>query len=191
MMIPTKPLRIHFVILLAAISLAGAVGCTKQKECVDQSQKPLEECKINSDKLQAEIVTLKRQLAQALANPGTIQVDPEVLAIDGKKPIKVKPREGTLSQEQVISTMRANKAVLKRCYEKAMKKNSKLQQQQITLTIAFKVFPSGSAKEISIRPVYDFPMSDCMKTAIKRWRFPAFTGQPVGVESPLRLSPKN
>jgi hypothetical protein len=155
---------------------------------VDKSKKPLEECQLNVDKLQAEIVTLKRKLAQALANPGTLKV--EDLEIEGKVPKKVLPQEGTLTQDQVIATMRTHKPQLKACYERAMKKNVRLQQQKITLTIAFKVYSSGTPGEIRIRPNYDFKMNDCMKKSIRRWQFPAFTGQPVGVESPLTLSPQ-
>jgi hypothetical protein len=187
----TAPVLRHALIALT-LALIGMslAGCKKRPNCVDKSKKPLEECRLNSDKLQAEIVTLKRQLAQALANPGSIKVDPEVLAVEGKIPKEIKPKEGTLTQEQVIATMRRNKTQLKACYERAMKKNVRLQQQKITLTIGFRVHANGTAQGIYIRPNYDYTMNDCMKKSIKRWRFPAFTGQPVGVESPLTLSPQ-
>ncbi len=177
-------------VALLLLAAALCTGCPEEKVCVDKSKKPLDECTQRLDQLQQEVNTLKRQLAQALANPGTIQIDPEVLAINGEMPKEYAPREGTLTQEQVISTISVNKAVLKRCYEKAMKKNAKLQQQAITLTLSFKVMTSGSPDAIIIKPNYDFEMNDCMKKAIKRWRFPTFRGQPVDVESPLRLSPK-
>jgi hypothetical protein len=180
---------------LAALLLGGsmllATGCptAKPQECVDKSAKPLEECRVSVDKLQAEILTLKRQLAQALADPGSIKVDPEVLKINGKY-IKPVYKEGTLSQEEVVSTMSKNKKVLKSCYERAMKKSVALQRDKITLTIGFKVQPNGTAASIRITPNYDSTMVDCMKKAIRRWKFPKFTGQAVGVESPLTLSPK-
>jgi hypothetical protein len=139
--------------------------------------------------MQQEIVDLKRQLAQALANPGMIKVDPSVLMIDGKNVVP-KLKEGTLSQDQVVSTMAQNKKVLKACYERAMKKNVRLRRQSINLTVAFKIRPTGKPDNISVRPNYDSLMIDCMRKAIKRWRFPAFSGQPVGVESPLTLTPK-
>ena len=179
------------ILLLAGAMMMAAAGCPaeKQQECVDQSAKPLEECRVNADKLQAEILTLKRQLAQALADPGSIKVDPSVLTIEGKL-IKPVYKEGTLSQDEVISTMTKNKKVLKTCYERAMKKSVALQRDKITLTIGFKVQPTGLASNIRITPDLDPTMVDCMKKAIRRWKFPGFTGQPVGVESPLTLSPK-
>src|SRR3989339_1553838 len=75
----------------------------------------LTQCQSTTDQLQAEIITLKKQLAQALANPGSIKVDPSALMIEGK-PIDAKPREGTLTQKEVIATMQSNKSDLQRCY---------------------------------------------------------------------------
>jgi hypothetical protein len=175
-----------------SLALAGCAkqGCSgEQQPCVDKSKPELDSCRANADKLQAEINTLKRQLAQALASPGSIKVDPSVLVIDGK-PIKVTAPESSLTQDQVVTTIRQNKGVLQQCYERAMKKNTALTHQKITLTLGFKVKPTGNAADISISPNYDSMMIDCMKKAIMRWRFPTFSGQPVGVESPVTLTPR-
>jgi hypothetical protein len=175
---------------LVVISLAGCKCNEPEQPCVDKSKPELDQCKLSGDKLQAEINSLKRLLAQALAAPGTIKVDPSVLMIGGK-PIVVKaPKEGSLSQDQVILTIRANKPALQSCYERAMKKNNALTQQKITLTLNLQIRPAGSASDINISPNYDSMMIDCMKKAIMRWRFPTFTGQPVGVESPITLTPR-
>ncbi len=177
------------MILAAGVLFWGCPQAQQQQECVDKSAEPLKQCRVDNDKLQSEILTLKRQLAQALADPGSIKIDPEVLKIEGKY-VKPTYKEGTLSKEQVIATIAKGKRVLKSCYERAMKKNVKLQREKITLTIGFKVMPAGSASGIRISPNLDATMVDCMKKAIRRWKFPTFTGQPVGVESPLTLSPK-
>jgi hypothetical protein len=173
--------------IVGVLAMAGCGG--KQAPCVDKSKPELDQCRLASDKLQAEINSLKRQLAQALASPGSIKVDPSVLMIDGK-PIKVSMPEGTLTQDQVVSTIRMNKPVLQQCYERAMKKNTALTHQKITLTLGFQVRPTGNASDITISPNYDSMMIDCMKKAILRWRFPTFSGQPVGVESPITLTPR-
>ncbi len=183
-----KNARMGSVVLIFLGSLM-TLHCGSKDKCVDQSKPMLTQCQAKGDKQQEEIISLKRQLAQALANPGSITVDPSVLMIDGKR-IVVKKREGTLSQEQVVSTMRRNKPVLQACYERAMKKNTSLTHQKITLNVGFSVLPKGTATRISISPNYDSMMIDCIKKAIRRWRFPAFTGQPVGVQSPLTLRPQ-
>jgi hypothetical protein len=176
-------------VLSVMMATLGACGGCKSEPCEDKSKPELESCKSAQEKLQTEVNSLKRQLAQALSNPGTIKIDPSVLVIDGK-PIKVNPREGSLTQSQVILTMQQNRGVLQACYERAMKKNTALTHQRVTLTVGFEVAPSGVAQSISISPNYDSLMMDCMKKAILRWRFPSFTGQPVGVEAPITLQPR-
>jgi hypothetical protein len=166
------------------------IACGGKKKCVDVSKPALEQCQKEGDDLRKEVVDLKRQLAQALANPGTIKVDPSVLTINGRH-VMPKLKEGTLSQEQVVSTISRQKRVLKACYERAMKKNPALRRQTITLTVGFTVRPTGIPTGITVRPNYDGLMIDCMRKAIKRWRFPTFSGQPVEVESPLTLQPKH
>lgn len=168
----------------------AAVSCGGDKKCIDVSKPALEKCRDEGDGLRKEVVDLKRLLAQALANPGTIKVDPSVLMVNGQH-IAPKLTEGNLTQDQVVGTMRQNKRVLKACYERAMKKNPSLRRQTITLTVAFSVRPNGTPSNIDVRPNYDGLMIDCMRKAIMRWRFPPFSGQPVGVESPLTLTPKH
>jgi hypothetical protein len=188
-----KPQRVIWRTLVAALGgllVSGFIGCGSKKPCIDKSKPELEQCQTDIDGKQKEINQLKLQLAQALANPGSIKVDPSVLMIDGKH-LMPKLREGNLSQDQVVKTIRLNKRILKACYERAMKKNTNLRRQKITLTLAFKVQPTGVPNNISVKPNYDGRMIDCMKKAIKRWRFPQFSGQSVGVESPLTLTPKH
>lgn len=181
--------RASLLLIVMGTLLWGVPGCGKKAPCVDLSKPELEQCKANVDKLQAEINELKKTLAQAIASPGTIEVDPSVLTIGGK-PIQVKPVEGNLAQEDVVRTMRENKGVLQACYERAMKKNTSLSQQKVTLNVAFSVQPTGESNDISISPNYDSGMISCMTKAIRRWKFPRFNGRPVGVQSPLTLTPR-
>ena len=174
------------MLLLVAVTV---VGCN-EKKCVDKSKPELDKCTARSDELQTQINTLKRQLAQALANPGTIKVDPSVLMIDGK-PIRVASgREGTISQAQVVGTLRRNKGSLQPCYNRALKRNSSLHHRKLQLTLSMKVNPNGSPSGIQISPRYDAQMDDCMTKAIRRWKFPPFKGSPVGIESPVTFTPK-
>ncbi len=182
-----KALALKFTLTMLLLPTILSCG---EKKCVDTSKPALEECRANTDNLRDEINTLKRQLAQAIANPGTIKIDPSVLVINGEH-LLPKLKEGNLSQEEVIKTMKMNKPVLKVCYERAMKKNASLRRQSITLTVAFKVTPSGSPKDVLVSPNYDSQMIDCMQKSIRRWRFPTFSGQAIGVESPLTLTPKH
>lgn len=176
------------LVLSAALLLAG---CQKQKPCVDTSKPALDQCQKRADALQRKLNDLKITLAQALQNPGTIKVDPELLQLEGPgKKRRIVLKEGTLKQGQVINVIRLGKSGLQACYTRALKRNSALHHSKLTLTLDFKVKASGDPAAISLRPNSDAKMIDCMKKAIKRWRFPRFQGQPVGVVSPVTLRPK-
>ncbi len=187
----TATMRSALTMLLGlALSLPACGG--KQKPCVDKSKAGLAKCNAQVETLQKQLNDLKIKLAQALANPGTIKVDPELLTLvgPGGKKRKITLREGTLKQTEVIRVFRLGKGALQACYNRALKRNSSLHHASLTLNLAFKVRASGTPMGISVRPNRDAKMSDCMKKAIRRWKFPRFSGQPVGVESPVTLRPK-
>ena len=179
--------RTGIVVAFAGMALVQG-GCEK-KPCVDKSKPALEQCQADLDQTQKQLNELKVKLAQALANPGTIQVDPSVLTVNGRR-LDTKAQEGTLTQDQVIAVLRSSKGSLRDCYTRALKRNSSLHHGSITLTVSFKVKNNGRPSAISVRPNRDAQMIDCMVRAINRWTFPRFEGQPVGVESPLTLTPK-
>jgi hypothetical protein len=180
--------------LLGVCALAS-VSCKsqpKQKPCVDKSAPALKTCNEKADKLQQQLNSLKVKLAQALQNPGTIKVDPTLLELvgpDGKKK-KIVLQEGSLKPAQVTKVMRLGKAALQSCYTRALKRNTALHHTRLKLQMAFKVRPSGSPTSISLKPNRDAKMIDCMVKAIRRWKFPAFTGQPVDVKTTVPLVPK-
>lgn len=177
--------------VLCLVSTLLVSGCQKAQDCVDKSKPALDECQKRSEALQRKLNDLKITLAQALQNPGTIKVDPELLQLEGPgKKRRIVLKEGTLKQGQVISVISVGKSGLQACYTRALKRNSALHHSKLTLTLDFKVKSSGDPVAISLRPNSDAKMIDCMKKAIKRWRFPRFQGQPVGVVSPVTLRPK-
>jgi hypothetical protein len=90
----------------------------------------------------------------------------------------------------VIRVLRASKTSLRPCYDRALKRDSGLHHRKLVLSLALKVKPAGSPDDITLGPNYDDQMIDCMKKAVRRWRFPTFTGTPVGVETPLTFQPK-
>ena len=174
-----------------ALAVAALPSCGKDRApCIDRSKPELEACSARAEQLQAEVNTLKTQLAQALTNPGSIQVDPSVMVVNGKVGGGVKVKEGTISQGEVVKVLRQNKVSLSPCYNRALKRDSALHHRTLALTLAMKVTPSGLPDGIALGPNYDDQMIDCMKKAIRRWKFPAFAGTPVGVEMPLTFQPK-
>lgn len=179
-------------LLLAVAATCATVGCGK-KDGASKTKAALEQCRSNSGELQKQLNDLKTKLAQALANPGSINVDPELLKIDGKLPTKsagISVKEGSLKQQEVISVWNKSRGSLRSCYNRALKRNSALHHQSITLNVAFEVRASGNTQGISVRPSRDARMTDCMTKAIKRWRFPKFKGRAVGVSLPITFRPK-
>lgn len=179
---------------LLAASLLPMIAVTACKDdSADRWKAQLATCRTDLDQQQRQVNDLKRKLASAIANPGTIKVDPSVLVIDGR-PIKApRPgtREGSLAQEQVVATLRENKGSLQPCYNRALKRDSGLHHRKIKLNLSMKVRPSGMPADITVGPAYDLQMIDCMKKAIRRWKFPAFSGGSVEVESPMTFTPKS
>ncbi|MCC6746591.1 MAG: AgmX/PglI C-terminal domain-containing protein [Deltaproteobacteria bacterium] len=174
-------------------ALAVGMGCgEKPTECVDKSKPALDSCQAKLEQLQNDVNKIKLQLAQALQNPGSIKVDPSVLTIDGK-PIKVEKGtpEGALTQDQVIATLKQNKGGLQPCYQRALKRDSSLHHRKLVVNVGFQVQSTGAPANITITPNHNSEMVECMKKAIRRWKFPTFTGQPVGVESPVTFTPKD
>lgn len=173
------------------LAMLALVGCRDNKPCVDRSKAALEACSSRSEQLQSELDTLKKKLAQALANPGTLHVDPSVMVIHGKKGGSgIRVKEGTISQDEVVRVLRQNKTSLRPCYTRALKRDSALHHRKLVLTLAMKVKPAGMPAGVALGPNYDDQMIDCMKKAVRRWRFPTFEGTPVGVETPLTFQPK-
>lgn len=175
-------------VAMVSVAMVSVVGCAARNDCGDKPNPALKQCMAEGDKLRKEVLELKTRLAQTLASPGVIKTDE--VAVKGAY-VQPKLTEGNLSQQQVVATIGRNKSVLKACYERAMKKNTALRRQSVRLTLAFTINPTGVPSQISVRPNYDGVMLDCMRKAIKRWRFPSFSGRPVDVESPVVLQPKN
>lgn len=195
--------KVLIVALLAAVVGVAVVMNGKvaraqaeaEARAADDSRR-VEEATKEADKLRTEVVQLKDQLAKALAAPpapASMQVDPNVLALAGRSSADNGGGgggTGSLSQDAVVDVLHNGRSALQQCYERALKRNNSLQVQQLKLTLAFTVQPTGRATSVSVKPNYDSSMAECIRTAVDRWRFPAFGGSPQPIEAPVTLSPK-
>lgn len=153
-----------------------------------EAERRRDECQKEADQLRNEVVALKQDLAKARQGSSAMALDSSVLALAPRS--DTGGGSGALSQTAVVETVRNGKAALQSCYERALKRNTGLQIQQIQVTLGFTVQPSGRVGAVSIRPNYDGSMVDCMKNAIQRWKFPAFGGAAQEIQAPVTLSPK-
>jgi NAD(P)-dependent dehydrogenase (short-subunit alcohol dehydrogenase family) len=186
---------------MVAVGVGALSGC---KRGDDETMRRLSEandkvvaCKREVDDLRKEIATLKHQLAQAMANPGKINLtDPEVINLiadirashggapaGGEKP-SLDPQEAS---KVVFQGARA----MQTCYERALKKNQALQYQAgVGLTLDITVRSAGTVDAVEINPSVDREMTACIKTAAMRWKFPTFQGESVVVSQKVTLTPK-
>lgn len=178
--------------LWAGIAALTIVGCSQGGSGTCAEKAELGQCREKGEKLRKEVNKLKRTLAQALANPGMVKVDSKLLVIEGEKPGSTggTPREGTLSQSEVISTVTKNKGALQACYNRLIKRDSSFHHRTLKLRIGFSVQTLGSPTRVTVAPKYDAKLAACISAAIRRWKFPRFKGTAVDVVTPFTLKPK-
>jgi hypothetical protein len=184
---------------LAAASLTTVAACgNKGKEdalkLLNESNDKLIECRKDTNDLRNQVSTLKRQLAQALANPGKMSLtDPEILNLIASIKGTPAPAGGPKNQldpAQASKVVSQGAQALRQCYERALKRNPDLQYQAgIGVTLNVTVRPQGSVEDVALSPSVDAEMTTCIRNAAMRWKFPTFAGDAVTIEQKLTLTP--
>jgi len=176
------------------------VACdTKEKEELtkryNEATDKLLQCRKETNDLTNEVAGLKRQLAQAMANPSKVTLnDPEIInliaSIRGSQGDDITLGKGALNPKEASKIVMQGAMALRQCYERALKKNSALQYQTgVALTLGITVKPQGSVQGVEVVPSIDHEMTACIKTAAMRWKFPTFAGNAVTIEQKLTLTP--
>jgi hypothetical protein len=152
------------------------------------------QCRKDTNDLKNEVASLKRQLAQAMANPSRVVLtDPEIInliaSIRSSAPAS-NADKGALDPAAASKIVEQGAQALRQCYERALKKNQSLQYQSgVGLTLAITVRPQGSVEDVGVSPSVDSEMTSCIKNAALRWKFPAFAGSAVTIEQKVTLTP--
>jgi len=92
-----------------------------------------------------------------------------------------------LSSDDIIQVIQANRQALQSCYEQARKRNTAINQKELSLQVELTVQPDGQSESITLTPADDLLMTDCMRSAISQWQFPSYSGQTLGVKTPITL----
>jgi outer membrane biosynthesis protein TonB len=93
----------------------------------------------------------------------------------------------TVSQLQIAEVVRnkEHQNGLKTCYERAAKRDGRLRSGRLDITVSVGV--SGTVQRVQVHGPADFLIiDDCIKDAIRHWRFPASTEE-YGTSFPLIL----
>lgn len=156
-------------------------------------------CKKDLGDLKAQNAELKQKLAQAMANSSRIELtDPDVLnliaeikhrraAQDGDMVLG----KGDLDPKEASRVVKQGAQALQRCYERALKKDPALQLRAgIGVMLEITVKAAGTVKDMSLSPRVDGDMTECVRTAVSRWKFPPFAGESVVIAQRLTLTPK-
>jgi hypothetical protein len=156
------------------------------------------QCRKDTNDLTNEVAGLKRQLAQAMANPSKVTLnDPEIINLiasirgsEGAPGDEITLGKGSLNPKEASKIVMQGAMALRQCYERALKKNQALQYQSgLAITLALTVKPQGAVQGVEVVPSVDHDMTTCIKTAALRWKFPAFAGSAVTIEQKLTLTP--
>ena len=169
---------------------------------LNQANDKVVACKGEVSELRSQVADLKHQIAEAAANPNRLQLnDPEILNLiaDLRKQKRARTGadgeiaigKGDLKPQDASRVVKQNAQAIQVCYERALKRNSALQYQMgLALVVELTVKPTGSVKEVNVRPSVDADMTSCFQTAAMRWKFPPFGGEPVVVAQRVTLTPK-
>ena len=194
--------------LSAGVVVLGLLGCRGQagngeQELVrrlNQANDKVIACKNEQNELRTQISDLKRQVALALANPKMQLNDPEIINLiaDLRKQRRglgegddVVLGKGDLKPEDASRVVRQHAQAMQVCYERALKKNPSLQYQAgLALVVELTIKPSGTVKEVNIKPSVDADMTECFQNTAMRWKFPQFAGEPVVVAQKVTITPK-
>ena len=188
-------------LIAVATALVAPLGaCSKSDEGMTkrlmESNEKVVACQKELAVAKGEISGLKRQLADAIANPGKITLtDPDIIQlVASRKSAGGAPSgnvEPTLDPREASRIVMRGAPAMQGCYEKALKKNSALQfQAGLAVTLGITVKPSGEVEGVDVTPTVDKDMSQCFKSTVGHWKFPTFTGKSVTIEQKLTLTPK-
>jgi hypothetical protein len=136
--------------------------------------------------------------ARAVSKHGTVKtrsvgpVEKPVTPKPAGKPVRDAARPNpfgdnvkTVSQDQISAVVRGkdNQAALKACYERALKMDNHLTSGRMDVTVS--IAASGAVQRVVVNAPASFIMVEpCIKTAIRRWTFPA-SSEEYGTNFPL------
>lgn len=118
-----------------------------------------------------ELSEEERRLLERMGQGGGINLDdkrarPEQAAATGP----------ALTAAQLSKVVQDNKVQLQRCYETALRATGGKQEGAIKVTVNVTVGTSGMSKGVTTQGAGLGNMNECIKQAVKRWRFPQSGG---------------
>ncbi|MDB4988214.1 MAG: Fe-S oxidoreductase [Myxococcaceae bacterium] len=124
--------------------------------------------------------TLSDEQRKLLARMGGGSDDPDLSKVNtgrGQDNGGGQPGGPALTPQQLTKVVQDNKTQLQRCYETALRAAGGKQDAAIKISVNVVVGTSGSAKSVSTQGDGLGNMTDCIRSGVKRWRFPQSGGE--------------
>ncbi len=209
-MLPLPRSGVTTIIVAAWMALGGG-GCAGAPDealtaRLNEASSKIVECQKETAAAKNEVTALKRQLAEAMANPSKVVLtDPDIIELvakvkaakaaaapaDAEGGDEVKLGKGDLNPRDASRIVLQGAGAMQACYERALKKNASLQYQAgVGLTLGITVRPTGNVSAVDVAPSVDSGMTQCIKAAALHWKFPKFAGAAVTIEQRVSLTPK-
>ena len=164
------------------IALAASTGC-KGKTVFKpdpQTQSDLDTCKKNlaeKDKLiKAEEEENARMMRdQGSGNEIVVSIEGNALIVKPAGPGEVRPvddKQAAQASKEFLNVVARSRGAIQKCYEQALKNNTRLQAETITLTVSASFAQSGTYKDASFAPSLGNPFDACIKTVASKWQLP-------------------
>lgn len=165
------------------IALAGAAGCkgeTKYKPD-PQTQADLDTCKKNLDAKDQLAKAEEAENARMMREQGSgaqivVAIEGNALTVKPGAPGEVRPiddKQAALASKEFLDVVARSRGAIQKCYEQALKNNTRLQAQTITLTVSASFGASGTYKDASFQPSLGNPFDACIKTVASKWSLPS------------------
>lgn len=92
-----------------------------------------------------------------------------------------------LDESDILRTLRQNRSAVRICLERQRSADPGLAGQ---MKVKLMIQPSGKVSSVTVQPskFSDAEVGRCMKSKARRWRFPRFSGSPVPVDFPVRVT---
>ncbi|MGM0555421.1 MAG: AgmX/PglI C-terminal domain-containing protein [Myxococcota bacterium] len=195
-------LLVAFTAMLAASGCGSCGGC----EAEEPAQEPdtiEEEAEIDVEEdTAAEDLEEAEKAAEEAAVEHAVKVDDQARMLaaelegasaerqDVPRTRKTKARPGgKIDTKEVLAVFAKHEAELKKCYERALKRDPNL-SGQVVLDVTIE--PSGrasSTKAVARSMAADEIMFECMERQAQSWRYPRPDGGSARVRKPIRFSP--
>jgi len=107
--------------------------------------------------------------------------------VSGAAKIGAAEVDGTMNAKDIGKIVRRNRRAIRRCYEKALKTNPGLKGK---IAVTFMINARGRVQmvEISDDTMKNAKVATCIKSVVRRWRFPKPEGGPASVTLPFVFS---